>query len=386
MTATRAILGFREGLGTDAVAAQVAGLPESVTVVRTIPTLGLAVVRSSGSLPAVRAIARQRCDGLAFVERDTPVSVPTPVSRTPAEDAASDANGDSGGLYDKQPQLKAIGVPEAVEMVAAGVDRPYISRVAHADGGIDYTHPQLAPTYVAGRDFVADDERPEPGDRFPNHGVMTGSLFGSDPTTEKIAGVTPHAAALACQVYGRDLGGESGLTSHVADAIAWATEQGADVLLLVVQPREGSQAMERAVTNAADEGVFMAASSGNFGWDDRVAFPARYDGVMGVGATTADGERAGFSNVGPGLDIYAPGTGVTVVEPSGDGGRLVNAQGTSFSAPILAGVATLILAVDSGFTREDVARILRESADDGPGEYGIVNAKAAVEQAIGEAG
>ncbi len=400
MERTRAILGFREGFGYDTIVAQTDRLHDGVQVVDTVPALGLAVVRAEGSFPIVRAVARERCDGLQFVEPDHTVSVPTPERVGPvpeATDAATDDGGTDtdtdtdtdaadadGDRYADQPTLKRINVPEAVRLVAEEVDRPYISRVAHVDGGIDYTHPELAPTYVAGRDFVADDEAPDPGQQYPNHGTMTGSLFGADPRTSRLTGVTPNAAVFACQAYGTDLGGQSGLVSHITDAIAWATEQGVEVILLVVQPREGSKAMKRAVDHAAEEGVFMTASSGNFGWTDKVAYPARYDAVFGVGASD-DGDRAEFSNTGPGLDIYAPGVDVRVVDPSTEGDQIRAVDGTSFSGPIVGAVATLVLAANPSLLGTDVARILRDTADPGPSDHaGIVNAEAAVQQALSE--
>lgn len=379
---TRAIIGFRKGLGCHSIEKQISRLPPGVEAVGTVPTLGLATVRSEGSLSAVRTITRERCNGIQFVEPDQPVPAPTPVNVGSAPD-----NPDSDpDRYADQPALKRINVPEAVNTIAAEVEHPYISRVAHVDGGIDYTHPELASTYVAGRDFVADDEAPDPGQRYPTHGTKAGSVFGADPRTKRITGVTPHAAALACQAYGEDLGGESGLVSHIADAISWATEQGVDIILLVVQPRKGSEALKRAVNHAASEGVFMAASTGNFGWEDRVAYPARYDAVFGVGASD-DGDRAGFSNVGPGMDIYAPGVDIRVVDRSKGGDQIATADGTSFSGPILAAVATLLLAADPSLTREGIARILRETADSGPTEHGgIVNAKAAVDRVLSASG
>ena len=112
--------------------------------------------------------------------------------------------------------------------------------------------------------------------------------------------------------------------------------------------------------------------------------------VIAVGATDINSLKAGFSNTGPHIDVCAPGVGIyTTVR---GGGMPNNPSGTSFSAPIVSGVAGLIISqgLDRSFnlTNDDVRHILEITADDitqyGVGfdeftGYGKVNAYNALE-------
>ncbi|MGH9004736.1 MAG: S8 family serine peptidase, partial [Acidimicrobiia bacterium] len=82
-------------------------------------------------------------------------------------------------------------------------------------------------------------------------------------------------------------------------------------------------------------------------------YPASYDGVIAVSATTPEGELAPFSNYGPWIDLAAPG--VDVLAGWADG-TYRKVEGTSFSAPLVSGVAMLARA---RFPADDAAAIAR---------------------------
>ena len=142
-----------------------------------------------------------------------------------------------------------------------------------------------------------------------------------------------------------------------------------------------------AIHRAAAKGVLLIASAGNK-THDAVTWPAadlqqagggRSYGIA-VGATDVDGRRATFSNWGDHLSIMAPGTyrgdytGIVAALPTAswlddkfftwaDGrAHYGYLPGTSFAAPIVAGVAALIWAVRPELTNSEVADILKQSA------------------------
>jgi subtilisin family serine protease len=90
--------------------------------------------------------------------------------------------------------------------------------------------------------------------------------------------------------------------------------------------------------------------------DDEVC---SHPNVFAVGRST-DRNTDGGSAFGPGLDILAPGVNVYGV---GGGTTGINQTGTSFAAPIVAGIAALILAIDSTRNADDLRRILESTAD-----------------------
>ena len=95
--------------------------------------------------------------------------------------------------------------------------------------------------------------------------------------------------------------------------------------------------------------------------DYAVFYPAIFERVIAVGATTPDDERADFSSYGPELDIAAPGTEMLSTYLDGSYESLF---GTSMASPIVAGAAGLLLSKDSALQPAQVQDILQRSADD----------------------
>jgi subtilisin family serine protease len=168
-----------------------------------------------------------------------------------------------------------------------------------------------------------------------------------------------------------------------------------------------------AIHLAAAQNVLLVASAGNdgsyVGWPAADLQPSGGGRSYGlaVGASTADGTRADFSDWGRKLSLVAPGTygnryqGVLVALPQAnlfdsmgfltwaddDGNRYGYIPGTSFAAPEVAGVAALIWAARPDLTNYQVADILKQSAQRTSPDWtpalgcGILDAGAALELA-----
>lgn len=146
----------------------------------------------------------------------------------------------------------------------------------------------------------------------------------------------------------------------------------------------------KAAEMAAARGVVVAVSAGNEGGSSWHYITAPADGVnvLAVGAVAASGQRASFSGFGPTYDgrikpdVAALGIGVVTVRPSSTT-ALAASSGTSFSCPLVAGVAAQVLSAHPELTPAQVYEALRQTASqaaapDNSLGYGIVNAKAAV--------
>jgi subtilisin family serine protease len=153
----------------------------------------------------------------------------------------------------------------------------------------------------------------------------------------------------------------------------------------------------RAAEIAASKGILVVASVGNDGangWHFLSApSDANGDSVLAVGAVDGSGVPAGFSSYGPSYDgrvkpdLAARGTSVPTPGTSGDPQLYSFRDGTSFSAPLVAGVAACLLQARPSWSARDVARALKASAsrkaapDDRVG-YGIPNALAALTDSL----
>lgn len=130
----------------------------------------------------------------------------------------------------------------------------------------------------------------------------------------------------------------------LAQGILAALDAGVDIINISMGSYGDSGVLRDAVELARQAGVKIYASSGNEGYD-RLAYPAAYDGVVGVGAVDANGSYLNFSNSGsvamtaPGLDLLTAWTD----------GQSAYFSGTSASAPISA--AVLAATMSQGGTR-----------------------------------
>ncbi len=190
-------------------------------------------------------------------------------------------------------------------------------RVAVVDSGVAYRtsgpyrqSPDLPRARILqGYDFVDEDRYPD--DR-SGHGTHVAST---------IAGATNNAAGLTGLAYEADIipirvldADDEGDTLAIARGIKYAVRRKADIINLSADFPSSVRASEipevmAAVEEAHRKGVLVISSSGNDGVG-QVSLPARSPAVLAVGATTAHGCRAAFSNAGADLDLVAPGGGI----------------------------------------------------------------------------
>jgi len=257
--------------------------------------------------------------------------------------------------------------------------------VAVIDSGVDATHPDLAPRmHPTAWDFVDDDADASPVGTGGNaaHGTVVAGVIAAAVNDLGATGVAPEARIMAI----RACEGGGCLTSDIANGIHFAVDNGADVINLSVGAIVSSGgAVEEAAARARSRDVTIVAAAGNEGTDldmlppDQIMVPGGlpHSNVVAVAATDRFDRLAGFSNYGRNtVDVAAPGVEILT---TGLGGGYVFADGTSFSSPIVAGVAALLLEADPGIAHQElVARI--KAFVDRPGivgslvETGRVNA------------
>ena len=159
----------------------------------------------------------------------------------------------------------------------------------------------------------------------------------------------------------------------VANAIRYAVDEGADIINMSFGKSFSPEKplVDAAVRYADENGVLLIHAAGNDGADVEVEdnFPnARYaDGGraanwIAVGASTwkPDSLAASFSNYGQTrVDVFAPGVEILSTVPGGEWKRQ---QGTSMAAPVVTGVAALVMAYFPELTASEVRSILLDSA------------------------
>jgi type VII secretion-associated serine protease mycosin len=253
---------------------------------------------------------------------------------------------------------------ERLEAVATGVG----VTVAVIDSGVDARHPQLAGQVLTGRDYL--DNRDARVD-CAAHGTAVASIIAARPRGGAgPRGIAPGARILPVRVSELEIidGEQTGRTvtaARFAQSIRWAVDQGADVLNLSVVLYRDDPAVRRAVAYAISKDVVVVAAAGNLHErGDPVPYPAAYDGVLGVGSIGPDGTRSSFSQVGPYVDLVAPGGDVDAAAPIGGHQRT---NGTSYAAPFVSATAALIREYRPNLSARQIAARIVATTDPAPG-------------------
>jgi subtilisin family serine protease len=299
-------------------------------------------------------------------------------------------------------QLAQIGVPALHDMGFHGEGVV----VAVFDTGFNSLNHEVFSSMriVAARDFVNGDDDVADGDRGDgSHGTMTLSVLGGRQEGQLVG---PAFAADYILAKTENTASETPVEEdNWAAAAEWAESLGADVISSSLgylqydspfpsysfRDMNGQTAIStRAAEMAAARGVVVVNSAGNSGPNaehNTLGAPADGAHVLAIGAVTPTGGRASFSSVGPSADgrtkpdLAAQGQSVRVAFP-GSVSLYTNANGTSFSCPLTAGVAALLLQVNPSATPDDLAGVLRSTASQAGAAdnllgWGVVNAQAA---------
>ncbi|MEI7845363.1 MAG: S8 family serine peptidase [Chloroflexota bacterium] len=231
-----------------------------------------------------------------------------------------------------QHNLRAIRAPQGWDLSTGGST----ATIAVIDTGIDLNNPELAAKILQGIDYVDGDNIPQDEHGHGTH--VAGIAAAVSNNSEGIAGVSWGAKILPVRVLDAE---GSGTYDNVASAIVWAADQGAQVLNLSLGGLDNSDTLEKAVNYAISKGVIVVAAAGNYG-DNSIFYPANYPGVIAVGATDEQNNRAYFSSYGKQLDLVAPGDSIISLDLWGD---YTNMSGTSMASPHVAGLAAILVSL-----------------------------------------
>jgi subtilisin family serine protease len=283
--------------------------------------------------------------------------------------------------YAAQPATQIIRLNDAqrgFNLTGAGI-------VAVIDTGVDTSHPVLVPVLLPGYDFT----RNQPGasefldvPQLQNQGtgsetqqpvlvqqssaaildqssaaILDGgpySAFGHGTmTTGLVHLVAPRAKILPLKAFSSD---DTAYLSNIVAALYYAVGHQANIVNMSFDVSSPSAALSQAVSYANQHGIIMVAAAGNESTSAPV-YPAALNGnVIGIASTSDADQLSSFSNYGS-ADVWiaAPGEYIVSTYP---GGTYASASGTSFSSPLVAGTASLLLQAKSSLRPSDASDAL----------------------------
>lgn len=230
---------------------------------------------------------------------------------------------------------------------------------------------------VATRDFVNGDTGVF---EQHSHGMNVLSLMAADAPGEMV-GTAPEASYLLLRSEDTDAEYRVEEDNWIA-AAEYADSIGADIITTslgynIFTNPDQTYSTEQLDGNtaritigadlAASKGIFVVSSAGNDGMTDwkYVDFPADGDSVFSIGAVDSNSVYATLSSVGPTADgrikpdVAAQGKATYVAQSAAS---FIQGSGTSFSAPIISGLAACLWQAFPNLTNMELAEVIRASA------------------------
>ncbi len=274
--------------------------------------------------------------------------------------------------------------------------------IAVNDSGIELIHSDLNDKLLIlpGSDIIDGDDDPsdDPANPVYGHGTHTAGIAAAETNNgEGVAGV---AFGTATQIMPVRIFDKNGTTtiSAIVNGLVFAADNGANVINMSYGGFQRSKAERDAVKYAWNGGAVLVAAAGNYGEYVNAAtwkhYPAAYNEVIAVSATTHSDILAYYSSHGNWLSVAAPGGDMSETFLGGILSTYPESgyawwSGTSMATPHVSGLAGLLFAQDPTRSNAEVRSIIEATVDD-LGDagfdslygYGRINAYAAIQYGV----
>jgi len=340
---------------------------------------GVAAVRASRSnrhRSVVVANAGRATDVAAKLEADPRVESVVPDAVGVVSDWPADAPPDDALYAPNQQDFPLIGVPAAWQLTTGSQSVV----VAVLDTGVERTHPDLAAIPFVSP-YNARTGSTNVTDVYGHGTHVAGTIAAQANNTIGVAGMAPGIRMMPVKVLDNSGGG---YWSDFLEGVDWARTHGASIVNLSLGgllTASQAAAFQPTFDAAHAAGMLVVAAAGNNN-KDQPFYPASFNHVVSVAATTNSDTKASFSNFGPKVDLSAPGVSIMSTYP---GGLYKLMSGTSMATPHVVGLAALIRSYHPGYTVDEVETAMEANAIDlgTPGRddtfgYGRIEADAAV--------
>lgn len=220
------------------------------------------------------------------------------------------------------------------------------------DTGVYSGHNEFSGRVTPGYTAVSDGKGTEDCNGHGTHvaGTIAGENYGVAKSTSVVA-----VRVLDCT--------GSGFSSSVVAGINWviASHPGGAGIINLSLGGPANTAVDQAVADATAAGLVVVVAAGNSGDDACSYSPARARSALTIGAIDRTNGRAGYSNYGSCVDMWAPGSQIISAGISGAGSS-ATLSGTSMAAPHVAGLAARLQQARPGMSTAQITSVLTQSS------------------------
>jgi len=302
------------------------GVSDAPRLAKRLTAAHRGTLRFAYSGPSLKGFAGEFSDAAVAELRRAPDVARVEPDQVVNADATQrmDSAGEPWGLDRIDERWLPLSRTYAYTATGAGV------RVYMFDTGLQTNHPEFGTRALNVATVFFDDAVDCNGHGTHTAGIVAGQTYG----------VAKGALLRGVKVLGGDCGTAGGALSSVIAAIDWVRTNRLDpaVANMSFGVALVSEALNAAVNDLANSGVFVAVSAGNGNANACGTSPASAPAAFTVAASSRTDTRASFSNYGGCVDAYAPG--VAIKSAYLNGGTAV-LSGTSMAAPHVTGVAAL---------------------------------------------
>jgi subtilisin family serine protease len=228
--------------------------------------------------------------------------------------------------------------------------------VAVLDSGVNVNHPDLKDHLVPG--YNVYDGNTDLTDVCGHGTAVAGTAAATSNNATGVAGVAGAASIMPLRIAYSDSAGCHAYFSTIASGITYAADHGARIANISYVGIAGSSSVLSAARYMNSKGGLVFVSAGNNNIDENVTPDPS---LVVVSATDANDAKASFSSWGSFVTISAPGTYIWTTNNS-----LGYSQwnGTSFAAPVTAGVAALMMAARPDLSGDQIQSLLYSTSVD----------------------
>ena len=335
---------------------------------------------------------------------------PVPIHRVYGPERTTDPNDLS---YGDQTYLRHMRLPEAWDLVKGEDGTPPVV-IGIVDSGTDWDHEDLLANVWTNEDEIPGNGIDDDANGFIDdvHGanLANGDEMNNDPKSQSgdahgtlVAGVasavTDNVTGLAGAAWNAEIMSVNadcpdGIVTCTLAGVLYAAANGADIINASWGGFSGGQESKMIVQTldlVTDMGALVVAAAGNGDVNNDISpsYPAAHPRVLSVGASERDSRRrAEFSQYGKTVNVFAPG--VDLITTSLGNQYDYSISGTSFSSPLVSGVAALIKTRFPEISPDALREQLRLSSENMDAENpayvgqlgnGYVNAEASLQAA-----